>query len=76
LRYLTKAFCANFTAKALSDFIHNNEFWRLVDMGEEIPIAGFLPYSIVEISKEEIEELDKMSDYFDVPDEFYQNIMH
>jgi hypothetical protein len=47
-------FSRNFTAKMLSDWTHLNEFWQLAEMGEEIPLYGFLPHRQVTPAEEDI----------------------
>jgi len=47
--------CTEYTATALSDLTHNDS-WKVTDMGEEIPLAAYLPHKVVRSTPEQLEK--------------------
>ena len=47
--------CNNYTATALKDLTHNDS-WQVTDMGDEIPLAAYLPHKYVRSTPEQLEK--------------------
>jgi hypothetical protein len=75
LKSVIRIFCTEFTATIISDWTQKNMFWQLADMGEEIPIVGFLPNSEAELSPQEIAEIEARTSSCEAPKEWnVQNV--
>jgi hypothetical protein len=69
LTSMAKLLAFHWTAATLSRLTHENWFWQVAAMGEEIPLLGFMPNGVVPLAPELMCDLREKYAALDVGEE-------
>jgi uncharacterized phage-associated protein len=58
----------NYSAKMITEMSHANRYWQLADMGEEIPLVGFISGKQRELTSDELDKIDYTYSNLGIPE--------